>query len=101
MVRYGWISNNESLYSYLDYNRERREYSHRWSPKAMGEMFGFREYDKIIPLEAFLRTPMNVLEDILEGVASGTEKIKKIHEANRNKKQVDPMTLIQDELRKV
>lgn len=101
MIKYGWLSKQDTLYSYLDYNRERREYTHRWSPKAMGEMFGFREYDKLITLEGFLKTPINVLEDILEGVASGTERIKKLHEGRKGNKVVDPADLISDELRKM
>lgn len=100
MARYGWVSKHDSLMSYLDYNRMRREFSHRWSAKSIGEMFGYREYDKIIPLANFVKTPINVLEDLLEGVAFGTEKIKKAIAASKGKKDPDPMKLINDELNK-
>lgn len=104
MMAYGWISDKDSLISAAFYNRSRREFSHRWSAESLGEVFGYREWNELIPLKDYLHTPMLVIEDLLEGVAKGTSAIKKAREAARSpkdKRELDPNHAIQQEIREL
>lgn len=78
MLKYGYVNFGENLSSYLVYNEQLKDYYHPLSGKAFGETFGLREYSKWIQLSDYLHMPIDVIDDILEGVAKGQEKNLKL-----------------------
>uniref|UniRef100_A0AAU8KZE4 Uncharacterized protein n=1 Tax=Pantoea phage Survivor TaxID=3232176 RepID=A0AAU8KZE4_9CAUD len=78
MLKYGYIGPGENLSSYLVYNEQLNDYYHPLSGKAFGETFGLREYNKWLPLKDYLEMPVDTIDDILEGVARGQEKLAKL-----------------------
>ena len=78
MLKYGYINIGENLSSYLVYNDQLKDYHHPLSARAFGETFGLREYQKWIPLQDYLNMPIDLIDDVLEGVAKGNEKNLKL-----------------------
>lgn len=73
-LRYGYSREGEPLSEHIRYNRQLVEVYHPWSDRAVGEVFGSREYSKLIPLMDYLTAPVDLIENILEGVARGEEQ---------------------------
>lgn len=80
MYKYGYITEQESFSTHIKYNKSTRDFFHPFSHKAVGETFGFREYDKLIPIYDYLRMPVDVTEDILEGIGRGQQRLAKLKE---------------------
>lgn len=78
MLKYGYINIGENLSSYLVYNEQLKDYHHPLSARAYGETFGLREYEKYVQLPDYLNMPVDLIDDILEGVAKGREKNLKL-----------------------
>lgn len=78
MIKYGYCVPAENLSSHLIYNEQTRDYYHPLSGKAFGDTFGIREYNKWLPLKDYLEMPVDLIDDILEGVAKGQEKLTKL-----------------------
>ena len=77
-MKFGWVADREPMINTIKYNRNRRDSYHQFSAAAIGEMFGFREYEEIIPLKDYLTLPCNVVEDIVDSVAVGKRKAKEV-----------------------
>lgn len=73
MIKYGHISEQQSLIEHLKYNTNDKDYFHPWSKWAVGSTFGAREYVKYIPLMDYFNSPADLIEDILEGVVEGEQ----------------------------
>ena len=75
MIIYGHIGEKEPLSSHIRYNHQRIDSAHIFSAKAFGYAFGFREYEKFLNFKNYLDTPVDILEDLLEGYSRGTEDL--------------------------
>lgn len=73
--KYGYVGVKEPFSKHILYNKNTRDFYHPFSAKAIGESFGYREYSKLIPLKDYLTTSVDVIEDILEGVARGESEL--------------------------
>lgn len=71
MLKYGYISEQEPLSNHIKYNTKTKDYFHPWSGKVLGQTFGVREYSKFLPLKDYLELPVDLIEDILEGIVVG------------------------------
>lgn len=102
MVQYGWVSEKESLSNILGYNRSRIEGYHIFAAQAQGEVFGYREYNSLITLDAYMNSPVNLIEDLLDGVAVGQRKIKAelARRAKAHRDKLDPNKVINQHLKK-
>lgn len=81
MIKYGYIGDNEPVSNHLRFNKASLEFSHPWAAHIVGETFGSREYGKLIPIKDYFEMPVDLVEDILEGVARGEEKAAKARAA--------------------
>lgn len=99
-LSYGWVSEKESMATAIDYNHKRRDFFHVFSAKSIGETFGRREYDVLIPLKDYMDSPMHLIEDLLEGVAEGKRKAKVAAEqAVKNKMgNLSPEQIVQKQI---
>lgn len=75
MIIYGHIGEKEPLSNHIRYNHQRIDSAHIFSAKAFGYAFGFREYEKYLTIKHYLDTPVDILEDLLEGYSRGTEEL--------------------------
>lgn len=75
---YGQIGFNESMTSAITYNKSRVEFFHPWSVMEIGKSYGFREYNSLIPIKDFMSMPVDIIDDLLDGVAQGMKEIKKL-----------------------
>lgn len=78
MLKYGYVGETEHLSNYLTFNEQLRDSYHPFSGKSFGDTFGSREYNKWLPLKDYLEMPVDVIDDILEGVAHGEIKAAKL-----------------------
>lgn len=95
MIKYGHISEKESLINHLKYNTNDKDYFHPWSKWTIGNMFGSREYSKYIPVMDYMTAPADLIEDILEGIVEGEQalakaKLKAAEKAAREAGSNDP-----------
>jgi hypothetical protein len=77
MVMRGWVGDNQNGNPQLKYNHQRRDLFHLWSAKNFGHTFGSREYSKFLSLKDCLEMPIDLMDDILEGVGRGQEDLAK------------------------
>jgi len=80
-LRYGYVSDGEPLSNTLKYNKAARDSYHPWSKQAVGETFGAREYSKLIPIADYINLPVDIADDLLEGIARGEESAAKARAA--------------------
>lgn len=73
MIKYGYISEQESMSSHLRYNTNTRDFFHPWSAKVIGHTFGVREYSKFMPFKDYLEMPVDFIEDFIEGLVEGEQ----------------------------
>lgn len=78
MLRHGYLAPTEPNAYDIRFNNKLRDCYHPWSAKAVGETFGEREYDKYITLHDYLHSPVDMIENILEGVVKGKKTIAKL-----------------------
>lgn len=74
MIKYGYISEKDSFSAHGRYNTQLKDCFHPWAGKIVGETFGSREYGKLIPIKDYLSMPVDIIDDILEGIAIGEDK---------------------------
>jgi len=75
MVMRGLIDIKESPGNHIIYNHQNRDLFHLFSAKSFGHTFGFREYSKFMSIKEFLDSPVDILDDVLEGFGRGTEDL--------------------------
>lgn len=92
MVKRDQIGLKESFSNHVIYNHQRRDLFHLWSAKNFGHAFGMREYSKFISLKESLDFPIDLIEDILEGYARGTEELVKLRKEANDKAARDAKT---------
>lgn len=73
MLRHGYIANADFFAGHGLYNTKLKDTFHPWAASTVGEAFGSREYSRLIPLSDYLSMPVDILDDILEGVARGEQ----------------------------
>lgn len=102
MMRYGWISDNESLLNSVKYNLSRTSYYHPFSVTTIGEAFGYNEYKEFMPLSEYMNSPINMIDDLLSGVAKGEHRLKEELKRKRAAKggNKSPAALIEEEFKK-
>ncbi|WNV45854.1 hypothetical protein [Aeromonas phage AerS_266] len=87
---YGWVNEKETMANALIYNHQRKDFFHIFSVKSIGETFGLREYDSLIPLKDYMDSPVNLIDDLLEGVAIGKRKAKEQAQRAAKNKMAHP-----------
>lgn len=85
MVKRDQINLKESFSNHVVYNHQRRDLFHLWSAKNFGHAFGMREYSKFLSLKESLEFPIDLIEDVLEGYARGTEELAKLRKEAADK----------------
>lgn len=104
MLQYGWVDEKTNMVEGIKFNPNKTDYYHFLSAQSIGDMFGYNEYDQILPLKDFMEAPVDVIEDLLNGVATGRRRAKEEAErAAKNKlgnKGKDPMSMIPKNLLK-
>ncbi|UOX39621.1 hypothetical protein [Aeromonas phage ZPAH34] len=100
-MSYGWVNEKETMANTLVYNHQRRDFFHIFSIKSIGETFGLREYDTLIPLKDYMDSPVNLIDDLLEGVAVGKRKAKEqAQRAAKNKMgNLDPTKMLEKHIK--
>lgn len=94
-MQYGWMNERESMIEMVKFNPNQKDYYHFLSIRAIGEAFGYNEYDQLMPLKDFMDSPVDIIDDLLSGVAAGKKRAKeeaaRAAKAKLGNKGNDPM----------
>lgn len=100
MLRFGYLTEKEPMAAHIKYNKNTRDHFHPFAGKAVGELFGFREYEKYMPILDYLEMPVNITEDLLEGIGQGQKRLNELKEnaarQAKNRLANSPDTVLKD-----
>lgn len=84
-VQYGYIGISELQFRHIKFNSTVRSFYHPWAADQWGHTYGVREYEKVIPLKDYMTLPVDLVDDLLEGVLRGQTDLIKIRKEAADK----------------
>jgi hypothetical protein len=70
-LRHGYLAHNEPVSNHVNFNTQLKDCYHPWSMRSFGHTFGMREYKNFMSLHDYMHMPMDIMEDLVEGVIKG------------------------------
>jgi hypothetical protein len=61
-------------HSSVRFIEEENKFTHPWSIKHIGQQYGYARLKDIIPLQEYLNLPAYFVEDLIEGIVTGSDR---------------------------